>query len=356
MNSAPKLTVLVPVLNGRELLPRSLGALLDSDLPRDAWELVVVDDGSTDGTGEWAKDVGDRVLSVPGGPLGPGFARNFGAQDARGEVLAFVDADVCVHPDALRRTLEWFEASEDVGAVFGAYDDAPASPDFLSQYRNLYHRYVHIRGAGEAETFWAGCGAVRRDLFLSLGGFDTERYPRPQIEDIELGYRIRGAGYRIILDPEIESTHLKRWSLEGIVRTDLLDRGVPWMRLLLEGDGDRDATLNVGGAEKLKTGLMGLACLLLAVGLLLRPAVATAALIPLGVIAAMTLPVYAWFARVRSPWFALRVVPMSLLYYLISGLSVVIALGLHVTDRRPAAAAGGDHGPEPRAPDPGGER
>lgn len=349
MSSPVRLSVLVPVLDGRDLLPTSLGALLASDLPREEWELLVVDDGSTDGTAEWAEELADQVVRVPDGPRGPGFARNLGAKHARGEVLVLVDADVCVRPDTLRRFRDHFDRAADVGAVFGAYDDRPTSPGFLSQYRNLYHRYVHLQGAGETETFWAGCGAVRRELFLSLGGFDIEAYPRPQIEDIELGYRIRDAGHRIILDPAIEATHLKRWTLGSIVKTDLLDRGVPWMRLLL-GDGPggrRKATLNVGGVEKLKTALMGIACLLVLLGTItLDPLLAAAAVVPLASIVLLTLPLYRWFAEVRGLGFALRVVPMNLLYYLLSGLAVAIALVLHVTDRTPSAATAMSGEPE----------
>jgi len=121
--------------------------------------------------------------------------------------------------------------------VFGSYDDAPEARGLLSEYRNLLHRYVHLRGAGEAETFWAGCGAIRRDAFEAVGGFDTARFPRPQIEDIELGYRLRERGGRIRLDPSIQGTHLKRWSLWPMFRTDFRDRGVPWMRLLMERRG-----------------------------------------------------------------------------------------------------------------------
>jgi Glycosyl transferase family 2 len=333
-----KLSVLIPVLNGRELLPKSLGALLESNLAREEWEVVLVDDGSTDGTAEWATSRVDRVVSVDGGPRGPGFARNIGAAEAKGDIIVLVDADVCVHPDALRRFRDHFDSSDDVGAVFGAYDDTPTSPDFLSQYRNLYHRYVHLQGAGDTETFWAGCGAVRRDLFTRLGGFDTVAYPRPQIEDIELGYRIRDAGYRIVLDPAIEGTHLKRWSFGKMVKTDLFDRGVPWMRLLL-GDGPggrREATLNVGGSEKFKTVLVGLSCLLLGLAVvLLQPALAVVALGPLAVVALMTLPVYRWFAEQRGVGFAVRVVPLNILYYLISGIAVAIALTLHVLDPKP---------------------
>jgi hypothetical protein len=282
------------------------------------------------------------VLHVENGPRGPGFARNLGAAQATGDVIVLVDADVCVKPDALRRIRDHFTDTPTLGAVFGAYDDVPASPDFLSQYRNLYHRYVHLQGAGEAETFWAGCGAVRRDLFLRLDGFDIDAYPRPQIEDIELGYRIREAGFRILLDPEIQGTHLKRWSFVKMVRTDLLDRGVPWMRLML-GDGPggrRSATLNVGRIEKVKTALMGLACLLVALGVLFRePPALAAALLLLLTIVVLNAPLLRWFADRRGLFFALRVVPMNLLYYLISGSAAAIALTLHVLPKQASDAA-----------------
>jgi hypothetical protein len=70
--------------------------------------------------------------------------------------------------------------------VFGSYDDSPPAPAFTAQYKNLIHRYYHQRPRREASTFWAGCGAVRRSVFLGLEGFDVERYRVPSIEDIEL--------------------------------------------------------------------------------------------------------------------------------------------------------------------------
>lgn len=338
MTSSPSISVVTPVLNGMSVLPKCVEALMSSDLPRDQWELIVADDGSTDGTHEWAVQRADRVVPISEGPLGPGFARNLAAQEARGAVLVFVDADVCVAPDALTRFRNLFADHADVGAAFGAYDDEPAAPGFVSQYRNLYHRYVHLQGAGDTETFWAGCGAVRTKLFLELGGFDTVAYPRPQIEDIELGYRVRAAGYRIVLDPMIQGTHLKRWTLVGMIRTDLLDRGIPWMRLLLgRGPGGKPAsTLNVAGTEKLKTGLMGVACAGLVVGLVFgNPGLLAAGAASLIMIVLMNRPVYSWFAQRRGWIFAARVVPMNLLYYLISGVAVAAALTSHLLLGRP---------------------
>lgn len=330
MSGRPFLSVLVPALNGRQVLPRCFEALAASDLPRGEWELIVIDDGSTDGTQAYAAGVADRVVEVADGPRGPGYARNRGAEVARGEVLVFIDADVCVHPDTLRRFAELFRAHPDVAGAFGAYDAEPEIPGFLSQYRNLYHRYVHLQGAGDAETFWAGCGAIRRDAFLQVGGYDAARYPRPQIEDIDLGYRLGDAGHRLVLDPAIQAKHLKRWTLANIVRTDVVDRGVPWMRLLLERARGRDTaeTLNVNTVEKVKTALVGVACLCTVLALALADARwlggAVAALLP---VVLANGPLFAWFARLRGWGFAARVVPMNLLYYFLSGFAVVLAYG-----------------------------
>jgi hypothetical protein len=104
----------------------------------------------------------------------------------------------------------------------------------VSQFKNLFHHFVHQHSNEEASTFWSGCGAVRRQAFLEAGGFDAVRYDRPCIEDIELGYRLREAGHRIRLLKNIQVKHLKRWSLRDMVRTDVFDRGVPWTILLLE--------------------------------------------------------------------------------------------------------------------------
>ena len=322
----------MPVLNGVGLLERSLTALEASDLDPDQWELLVVDDGSTDGTADLVAARGHAVVRVPDGPKGPGVARNLGVTQAKGALIVFVDADVLVHADVLSRFVRLFDERPEVGAAFGTYDDHPTEPDFLSQYRNLYHRYTHLVGAGPAETFWAGCGAVRRDLFVELGGFDVERFPRPQIEDIELGYRVRDAGWEIELDPDIEATHMKRWTFKGMVRTDLLDRGVPWMRLLLESP--RTNSLNVRPAERIRTGLVGLSCLLVGLAvILLEPWLALIAMLPLAALVASNLRVYRWFARRRGPLFGIAVVPFNILIYFVSGLSVVIATLGHLMAR-----------------------
>jgi hypothetical protein len=109
---------------------------------------------------------------------------------------------------------------------------------------------MHQSSAGPATTFWAGLGAVRRDAFLAVGGFDADRFPVPSVEDVELGLRLHAVGARIELDPDIQATHLKHWSLPPMVVTDFLHRGVPWIGLLLE-HGPGAARLNASRRSRL---------------------------------------------------------------------------------------------------------
>src|SRR2546426_481548 len=152
------------------------------------------------------------------------------------------------------------EDTEVIVCAFGSYDAAPPARSWPSFYRNLAHHFVHQRSRREASTFWAGCGAVRRDAFLAAGGFDPA-YRRPSVEDVELGYRLRAAGHRIRLVPEAQATHLKRWTLGGWLGSDLRDRAVPWARLVRAGRG-LPADLNFTPGDRGASALVGLALLL----------------------------------------------------------------------------------------------
>jgi hypothetical protein len=320
------LSVIVPAHNAERVLPQSLGALGRSDLAREEWELIVVDDASTDDTARVALHHADRVVDLAARVLGPAYARNRGCEVARGEVLVFIDADVCVHADTLRRFARLFAEDPTVGAAFGSYDANPAAPGLVSQYRNLLHHYTHHRSGGDAETFWAGCGAVRRAVFIDAGMFDEWHYPRPQIEDIELGGRIRALGHRIVLRPDIQGTHLKQWTLSDMIRTDLWNRGVPWTRLLVQqGMAMRAATLNLTPIERVKTVLACGALVCLALALLTRESGwVVAAGLSLVAVMVSSADLYAFFARLRGWRFALAVVPLHLLYYAINGMSAGI--------------------------------
>jgi glycosyltransferase involved in cell wall biosynthesis len=223
------ISVIVPVHNSAKFLRACLDHLKRSTFLD--YECIVVDDGSTDDSPQVAEQAG-AVLKSTGGRRGPAYARNIGAKCAQGEILFFIDADVCVSPNTLDRVHANFECDPDLTAVMGSYDDLPESQDFVSLYKNLMHSYVHHISRREASTFWSGCGAIKRAVFEEFSGFD-ESYDRPAIEDIELGYRLTAAHKKLLLDPTMLVKHLKRWSFFGLVKTDIMDRGIPWTELIL---------------------------------------------------------------------------------------------------------------------------
>ncbi len=341
------LTVIVPAYRCAGMLQRCLHGLIASDISRSAWELIVVDDGSGDETATVASAFADRVITLPIGPRGPAFARNSGAEHARGTVLVFIDADVVVAPDALRRFATRFDDAPSLAAVFGAYDTSPGDRGFLSQYRNLLHHWVHISQPGDAWTFWTGIGAVRRKVFRALGGFDATRYRSPQIEDIEFGYRVVDAGYRILLDPDIQGTHLKRWTLAGMLRSDLLDRAIPWMQLLIDrGAAFSAGPLNVRRREKVFTVLTALAMLAALLALATWQTVWLIAMaLCLAIICIGNARLLTFFARSRGPVFALCTIPCRLLFYFESGLGAAWAILTYRLQRQPAKPRAADTRP-----------
>ena len=249
------ISIIMPVYNGTEFIVKSLPPLIAMQRRGEIREVIVVDDSSTDETPQLAEQLGARVIPS-GGRLGPGAARNVAASLAEGDILWFVDADVIIHDDAASYMEEGF-ADPEVVAVFGSYDDRPPAQNFLSQYKNLVHHFYHHRGRRAASTFWSGCGAVRKQSFLDVDGFDVEMFKRPSIEDIELGYRLREAGGEIMLYPELQSTHLKVWRFLNLIHTEIFCRAIPWSRLMLSQTGVVD-DLNVSSSERLRAGFAGL--------------------------------------------------------------------------------------------------
>jgi GT2 family glycosyltransferase len=310
-----RISIVVPAHNNADDLLLCLSAL-ERAAPADA-EILVVDDASTDDTVSRVFARGIRVLCRPlnGGPAA---ARNDGARAARGDIVFFVDADVLVAPDAVDRVRAAFAADPGLAAVFGSYDARPRHPGAISRYRNLLHHFVHQHGNANASTFWAGCGAIRRTVFEASGGFDAVRFPWPSIEDIELGYRLRAAGHRIRLDRDLQGTHLKRWTLASLVRTDITRRAIPWARLLREG-GTMPDDLNLAWRHRLSAILVALAGSFLVLAWFWPWFLGLAAAALLGVLM-LNRELYAFFWRQHGLRFAAAGILLHLFYYVYSGL------------------------------------
>jgi len=327
MSTSPSLSIIIPVYNGGTVFERCLAAVV-AHAPEGA-EVLVVDDGSTDGSADVARAAGVRVLHTPK-RSGPGAARNVGVAEASGEIVSFIDADCEPNAETFERIVATFRDDPDLSAVFGSYDASPSGRPFISQFKNLFHHFTHQHAARDSESFWAGCGSVRRDAFLEVGGFDGVRYPHPSIEDIELGSRLSGRKYRIRLDPGITVKHHKVWTLVGMIRTDVFDRAVPWTRLMLETKR-RTLDLNLDVRSRISGFLLVIAVALAAIGLLgvERWEIPAAALL-MGVIVLLNVDLYLFFARRRGVAFAIATVPVHMLYYCYSMFGVALGFAMHL--------------------------
>jgi glycosyltransferase involved in cell wall biosynthesis len=330
------ISAIVPAHLGGETLARTLRCLLQTAPLPD--ELIVVADGSADAA-EQARRLGARVLHVAE-RRGPAFARNLGAAYARGDVIVFVDADVLVPPDFFGRIAALFQSEQDLSAVIGSYDDDPGARNFLSQYKNLLHHFIHQEGRVEASTFWGACGAIRRSLFLSLGGFD-ERIPRPAMEDVEFGSRLRRAGYRIRLAKALQVKHLKAWDAWSLLTSDLFARAVPWTELMLR-ERQMLNDLNLRVSYRISVALVFI-LLATMIASFVHPgwlAISGSAAV---VLLALNLPLYRFFLQKRGRWFTLRAIAWHWFSYAYSGVGFVLGglryvLGWRIV--RPLDAAG----------------
>lgn len=246
----PSVAVVIPAYNAAHLLPRVLDAVTEA--AKERARILVVDPGSTDGTHRVAEDRGIEVIRLPE-RAGPAHARNVGVDAVSEEVVLFIDSDCVPKADVIARVQAAFSSRPELVSLTGSYCDDPPEPGFFSQYMNLRHHSTHQRAKTEGAGFWAGCGAVRRRAFLDVGGFDAEQFPMPMIEDIELGMRLRTLG-PTALDPALQVTHLKQWTLRSVVMTDIKQRALPWSRLIVRA-GELPNDLNLHWSQRVAAAL-----------------------------------------------------------------------------------------------------
>ena len=317
--AVPSLSVIVPVFNGEKFIGRCLDAILASDTA--SLEVIVVNDGSTDATQSICEGKGVTILQSSRPRSGPAAARNLAAATALGDVLVFVDADVVVSSTAIGRIAARFGADEGLAALFGSYDDAPAESNFLSQYKNLQHHFVHQHSNPNASTFWAGLGAIRKNIFLSMGGFDCVQFEIPSIEDIELGARLRKGRNPILLDPTIQGKHLKRWGAYSLLYTDIFCRAAPWSKLIMRSQGlinDMNLKTNDRACAAIVAAMI--LSLLLSFWYPLLFVVATLCLIAF---AFLNRAILTFYLQKKGWLFAFMTLPWQIMYFFYSGVTFV---------------------------------
>jgi glycosyltransferase involved in cell wall biosynthesis len=198
----PVISVVIPVYNRRVIMAKTLGYLSQQTLDPTRFEVVVVDDASTDGTGEMIKSLKPpyllRYFSMPerGGPAG---ARNKGVREAQGSLIVFIDSDLVPAPELLEAHLEAHQSADNVighGPVIHTTDlDNPTA--------------TRMKLTDMSRAFFAtGNVSIRREHLLKAGLFDEE-FREYGWEDLELGRRLRRLQLQAIPVPEAKGYHYK---------------------------------------------------------------------------------------------------------------------------------------------------
>ena len=208
-------SVVVPARNAAGTIGDCVRALQDQSVDGARYEIIVVDDASTDGTGRVAAEAGACVIRQEE-RRGPAAARNAGIRAARGELVCFTDADCSPTPQWLERLKEALDEPEVVGCkgIYATRQTSPVARFVQIEYEDKYDRLRGQRYIDFIDTYSA---AYRRDVLLANNGFD-EIFPRPSVEDQELSFRLAARGYKMAFQPEAVVEHRHAATLSGYFR------------------------------------------------------------------------------------------------------------------------------------------
>ena len=198
------ISVVVPAYNAERTLDDCLSALSDQTVERSRYEVIVVDDGSTDQTEDIAGSYDVRLIAQSN--AGPAVARNRGAVEARGYLLLFTDADCAPCRNWIEHMTRPFADPDVVGAkgVYRTRQRALVARFVQLEYEGKYARMRRQAQIDFVDTYSA---AYRRDIFLANGGFDP-LFSTPSVEDQELSFRLARKGYRLVFVPEAAVYHV----------------------------------------------------------------------------------------------------------------------------------------------------
>lgn len=211
---SPEISVVIPAKNASKTIGSCLEAVYANNNP--AYEVTVVDDGSTDDTVDIAS--GYKCAVLRNNPHnGVSGARNAGAFASKGDLLVFIDADIIVPQNTLSKISAKFQ-DRDIAAVVGMLSENIRFTNFASQYKNLWMHYTFNNLPDIISLIFSSAAAIKKDVFLECGGFDIN-YRYPNVEDNELGIRLRDSGYNIVLDKTLQVEHLKKYTLFSLLKT-----------------------------------------------------------------------------------------------------------------------------------------
>lgn len=255
---------------------------------------------------------------------GAAAARNKGAARAKGTYLFFLDSDVRLPPDLIENVFSLIADDFHTDAWIGSYDNNTVQKNFTSQFKNLFNHFIHQHSPSVALTFWGACGIIKSNIFKRVGGFD-EKFEKSSVEDIELGYRLNAAGYKLKLAKHIQVKHQKRWTFRRLIVSDIFDRALPWTNLLLRFGYVNKKELNLKKNARLSFLFVTLLIFSIPVIFFYPVFGVMMTFSCVGLLIILNLKLYLFFYRQKGLFFCIKAVLFHWFYYLYSGAAFIYA-------------------------------
>ncbi len=317
-----EISLIIPTKDRQSTLKNCLDSLQVSQLPR--FEVIVVDDCSQQNVSDLVKAYGHKIVRLDK-PSGAWHARNRGAQEATGDILVFIDSDMIIPPDGLPKIHRFF-SQNNYAALSGINSCPQDSENFATRYKSLWMHYSYLCSPQNFDWFVSGIGAVKKDVFFRLKGFDTSFITQIGGGDLEFGRRLKDAGLNVFLDKELQGNHLKQFTVLSLIKNDF-NRSKGWFQLILKKKMVPDVLKKLRIANVYPQFIVSVwAVFLFFLCILLlffseRFLFMTAA--SLAIYMVVNFGLFRFFYRKGGLEFLLKAIPFSSLDHLISGLGVI---------------------------------
>jgi len=194
-----KYSLIIPAYNAEATIAACIESALRQSISKEDYEVIVVDDGSLDKTPKIAKNYAVKLIMQKN--QGPAVARNRAAQEARGDILVFVDADCELDLSFIKNIIAPIEQNRDIVGVQGSYKTR--QKEFIARFAQIEieTRYKSMIKNEYIDFIGTYAAAYRRDIFLKYGGFDT-KFPLAAGEDTDFSYKLHQKGNKMVFKPE----------------------------------------------------------------------------------------------------------------------------------------------------------
>jgi cellulose synthase/poly-beta-1,6-N-acetylglucosamine synthase-like glycosyltransferase len=219
MEQKPTVSIIVPVKNGEKTLKKCIDSILNLNYPN--YELIIVNDGSTDNTQKILEEYKDKIKIINTQGVGPSKARNLAVKQAKGELVAFTDSDCIVDKEWLNELVKCFKIEENLAGVGGEQ----LSPQDESNFGKIVNNFMHSIGIieyvkDEKEVVFTQhnptCNSIyKKEVFEKLGGFKEGLWPG---EDVEFDYRVTKTGYKLLFNPKAIVYHYRPQNIKKFIK------------------------------------------------------------------------------------------------------------------------------------------